>query len=71
LSKKKQEAPKESKPYDGILKALFGEQAEEIVSSLLPEAHRPEGLADEEHRSWFRTCHLSIGLSIHFRSKIC
>src|SRR3954452_20154592 len=63
--KKKQEAPKESKPYDGILKALFGEQAEEIVSSLLPEVHRPEGLADNELNVELNRTTLSIDIGRH------
>jgi len=69
LSKKKQEAPKESKPYDGILKALFGEQAEEIVSSLLPEAHRPEGLADTELNVELNRTTLSIDIGRHILYK--
>ena len=31
-----------------MLKALFGEHAEEIVPCLLSEAHRPEGISDDE-----------------------
>jgi predicted transposase YdaD len=46
LPRKKQEATKESKPYDSTLKALFGEQAEEMISCLLSDAHRPEGIPD-------------------------
>ncbi|HEX3640242.1 MAG TPA: hypothetical protein VHV10_03015 [Ktedonobacteraceae bacterium] len=69
MSKKKQEALKESKPYDGILKALFGEQAEEIVSSLLPEAHRPEGLADTELNVELNRTTLSIDIGRHILYK--
>ncbi len=69
MSKKKQEAPKESKPYDGILKALFGEQAEEIVSSLLPEAHRPEGLVDTELNVELNRTTLSIDIGRHIMYK--
>jgi len=31
-----------------MVKALFGEQSEEVISSLLSEAYRPEGLTDDE-----------------------
>jgi len=48
LANKKQEAPKESKRFDSTIKALFGEQAEEIIPCLLSDIRRPVGLSDDE-----------------------
>ncbi len=65
MSKKKQEAPKESKPYDSLVKALFGEQSEEVISSLISEAHRPEGLTDDELNVELNRTTLSIDIGRH------
>ena len=65
MSKKKQEAPKESKPYDSLVKALFGEQSEEVISSLISETHRPEGLTDDELNVELNRTTLSIDIGRH------
>jgi hypothetical protein len=65
LANKKQEAPKESKPYDGLVKALFGEQSEEVISSLIAEVHRPEGLTDDELNVELNRTTLSIDIGRH------
>jgi hypothetical protein len=48
LSKKKPETSKDTKPYDSMLKAIFGELAGEIITCLLPETHLQQGLPDDE-----------------------
>ncbi len=65
MANKKQEAPKESKPYDGLVKALFGEQSEEVISSLIAEVHRPEGLTDDELNVELNRTTLSIDIGRH------
>jgi hypothetical protein len=65
LSKKKQEAPKGSKSYDSLVKALFGEQPEEVISSLISEAHRPEGLTDDELNVELNRTTFSIDIGRH------
>jgi predicted transposase YdaD len=50
LSNKKQEAakgPKDAKPFDGLLKAVFAEQSEEIIAALVHGTRRPEGLSND------------------------
>ena len=65
LSKKKQEAPKESKPYDGLVKALFGEQSEEVIASLIAEVQRPTGLSNDELNVELNRATLSIDIGRH------
>jgi hypothetical protein len=65
LSNKKRENQKESKPYDSTLKALFGEQAEEIISYLLPDTHRPDGIEDDELNVELNRSTLSIDIGRH------
>ncbi|HWS85139.1 MAG TPA: hypothetical protein VN207_12870, partial [Ktedonobacteraceae bacterium] len=65
MSNKKQEAAKDSKPIDSILKALFGEQSEEIIACLLPEAHRPEGIPNDQLNVELNRNTLSIDIGRH------
>jgi len=65
LANKKQDAPKESKPYDSLVKALFGEQSEEVISSLIAEVHQPEGLTDDELNVELNRTTLSIDIGRH------
>jgi len=65
LSNKKQEAAKDSKPFDGLLKALFSEQSEEIISCLLPDSHRPEGVSNDKLNVELNRNTLSIDIGRH------
>ncbi len=75
LSNKKQEDPKEfnktqeglkeSKQFDGLVKALFGEQSEEAIASLIAEVQRPDGLTDDELNVELNRTTLSIDIGRH------
>ena len=65
MSNKKQEAAKDSKPFDGLLKALFSEQSEEIISCLLPDSHRPEGVSNDKLNVELNRNTLSIDIGRH------
>lgn len=65
LSNKKQEAAKNSKPYDSMVKALFSEQSEEIIACLLPGSHRPEGLPTDQLNVELNWNTLSIDIGRH------
>jgi hypothetical protein len=69
LSKKKQEAPKESKLFDSLLKALFDEQSEEIISCLLPGSQRPAGIPMDQLNVELNRNALSIDIGRHIVHK--
>src|SRR5260370_13467067 len=48
-----------------MLKALFGEQSEEIISCLLPESHRPEGIPNDQLNVELNRNTLSIDIGRH------
>jgi predicted transposase YdaD len=65
LPKKKQDALKESKPFDSLLKALFDEQSEEIISCLLPGSQRPTGIPTDQLNVELNRNTLSIDIGRH------
>ncbi len=65
MPKKKQEAPKESKPFDSLLKALFDEQSEEIISCLLPGSQRPAGIPTDQLNVELNRNTISIDIGRH------
>jgi hypothetical protein len=65
LSNKKQEAAKNSKPYDSMVKALFSEQSEEIIACLLPGSHRPEGIPNDQLNVELNRNTLTIDIGRH------
>jgi predicted transposase YdaD len=65
LSRRKKKASKDSKQYDSLVKALFGEQSEEIIASLIAEVQRPEGLTDDELNVELNRTTLSIDIGRH------
>jgi predicted transposase YdaD len=69
LQKKKQEAPKESKPFDSLLKALFDEQSEEIISCLLPGSQRPVGIPMNQLNVELNRNTISIDIGRHIVHK--
>jgi predicted transposase YdaD len=69
LPKKKQEAPKESKPFDSLLKALFDEQSEEIISCLLPGSQRPAGISTDQLNVELNRNTISIDIGRHIVHK--
>jgi predicted transposase YdaD len=69
LPNKKQEAPKESKPFDSLLKALFDEQSEEIISCLLPGSQRPAGIPTNQLNVELNRNTISIDIGRHIVHK--
>ena len=69
MPKKKQEASQESKPFDSLLKALFDEQSEEIISCLLPGSQRPVGIPTDQLNVELNRNTISIDIGRHIVHK--
>ena len=69
MPKKKQDASQESKPFDSLLKALFDEQSEEIISCLLPGSQRPVGIPTDQLNVELNRNTLSIDIGRHIVHK--
>ncbi len=69
MPNKKQEAPKESKPFDSLLKALFDEQSEEIISCLLPGSQRPAGIPTNQLNVELNRNTISLDIGRHIVHK--
>ncbi|SRR6266852_258127 len=65
LLNEKSEHPNNSKRFDCTIIAIFGELDWEIIPCLLSEAHRPEGLADEELNVELNRNTISIDVGRH------
>jgi hypothetical protein len=72
LSNQKQERFTDTKPYDRTLKAIFGEQAEEVIPCLVPGARLREDLLEDELNVEVNRTTLSIdlGYGILYKGKI-
>jgi hypothetical protein len=72
LSHQKQERFTNTKPYDRTLKAIFGEQAEEVIPCLVPGARLREDLLEDELNVEVNRTTLSIdlGYGILYKGKI-
>jgi hypothetical protein len=72
LSNQKQQQFTDTKPYDRTLKAIFGEQAEEVIPCLIPGARLREDLLKDELNVEINRTTLSIdlGYGILYKGKI-